>query len=114
MFFRWLFGWIPSSLPFPMPAETGRQKHPPFVPGQWAYWCGQCWGIVAVTRSRNDHCPRCRGPLRFVATAMRDTAPVLPKRDRERLTEKSLSLADVNANPLNFLTEHRAIRRRDK
>lgn len=57
----------------------------PFIPGQFLFWCaGRCWGGVSTVGARlTDGCPRCGGPLRFVATALSQPTPIEKARERK-------------------------------
>lgn len=57
----------------------------PFIPGQFLFWCaGKCWGGVSTIGQRlTDGCPRCGGPLRFVATALKEPSPIREKKKHD-------------------------------
>lgn len=61
----------------------------PFIPGQFLFWCGgRCWGGVSTVGQRlEDGCPRCGGPLRFVATALTAPSPLETARKRKAALE---------------------------
>lgn len=81
-----------------MPEEEARHKQAiidqqreaekalaPFIPGQFLYWCdGRCWGGVSTVGQRlAEGCPRCGGPLRLVATALKEPTPIETARKRK-------------------------------
>jgi hypothetical protein len=78
----------------------------PFIPGQFLFWCGgRCWGGVSTIGQRlTDGCPRCGGPLRFVATALKEPTPIEEAKERKK---RDTPPDPKKRNDLAMLTEWR-------